>query len=116
MRFLLVKYSDSSYAVLDRTASNPQQAIIGYSYGHFESVAGLQWVAPSSKKGGKFAGSNWNSSSRMAQSESFVTCGSDMSVFIWKHFGDRWSFSYIDVVKCFDSTLSYQRKQCERST
>lgn len=39
-----------------------------------------------------------------------------MSVFLWRHFGDRWSFSYIDVVKCFDSSLTYSRKQADKST
>ena len=39
-----------------------------------------------------------------------------MSVFVWRHFGDRWSFSYIDIVKCFDSALTYSRKLNDRST
>jgi hypothetical protein len=39
-----------------------------------------------------------------------------MSVFFWRHFGDRWSFSYIDVAKCFDSSLTYSRKLNDKST
>lgn len=39
-----------------------------------------------------------------------------MSIFVWRHFGDRWSFSYIDVVKCFDTALSYSRKLNDKST
>lgn len=39
-----------------------------------------------------------------------------MSIFLWRHFGDRWTFSFIDVVKCFDSGLSFSRKLVERST
>jgi hypothetical protein len=35
---------------------------------------------------------------------------------VWNHFGDRWSFSYIDVAKCFDESLSFQRKNYDRST
>ena len=37
-------------------------------------------------------------------------------MFVWRHFGDRWSFSYIDVVKCFDNSLTYSRKQADKST
>jgi len=39
-----------------------------------------------------------------------------MSVFFWRLFGDRWSFSFIDVVKCFDTALTYSRKQIDKST
>lgn len=39
-----------------------------------------------------------------------------MSIYVWKHFGDRWSFSFIDVTKCFDAALNYQRKNCDLST
>jgi hypothetical protein len=39
-----------------------------------------------------------------------------MSLFVWKHFGDRWSFSYIDVIKCFDNSLTYSRKLNDKST
>jgi hypothetical protein len=48
--------------------------------------------------------------------DTFITCAEDMSVFVWRHFGDRWSFSYIDVVKCFDNALTYSRKQADKST
>jgi hypothetical protein len=48
--------------------------------------------------------------------ECFISVSSDLSVFIWRHFGDRWQHSYIDVAKCFDESLSYQRKGCDRST
>jgi hypothetical protein len=39
-----------------------------------------------------------------------------MSLFIWRHFGDRWQFSYIDVIKCFDNSLTYSRKLNDKST
>jgi len=45
-----------------------------------------------------------------------VTCSHDLSIHIWRHYGDRWAFSYIDVAKCFDQALTFQRKQCDRST
>lgn len=45
-----------------------------------------------------------------------MTCSADLSVYIWRHLGDRWQFSYIDISKCFDESLSYQRKDCDRST
>lgn len=46
----------------------------------------------------------------------FITCAHDLSVHLWRHYGDRWAFSYIDVAKSFDQSLSFQRKQCDRST
>ena len=48
--------------------------------------------------------------------DTFITCADDMSVFVWRHFGDRWAFSYIDVVKCFDNSLTYSRKQTDKAT
>ena len=45
-----------------------------------------------------------------------MTCSTDLSVFVWRHHGDRWQFNYIDVAKCFDESLSFQRKGCDRST
>lgn len=48
--------------------------------------------------------------------ESFVTCSHDLSVYIWTHFGDRWSHQYIDVAKCFNEGLTYKRKNCDKST
>jgi WD40 repeat protein len=45
-----------------------------------------------------------------------VTCSHDLSVHLWRHYGDRWAFSYIDIAKSFDQSLSFQRKQCDRST
>lgn len=41
LRFLKIKYSDSSFVVIDRSVMNPEQAIIGHQYGHFEAVTGL---------------------------------------------------------------------------
>jgi len=41
MRFLKIKYSDSSFVIVDRTVMSPAQAIMGYQYGHFEEVTGL---------------------------------------------------------------------------
>jgi hypothetical protein len=48
--------------------------------------------------------------------DTFITCAEDMSIFVWRHFGDRWSFSYIDVVKCFDNSLTYSRKLADKTT
>lgn len=41
LRFLMLKYSDSSFVVIDRSIMTPEQAIMGYQYGHFEAVTGL---------------------------------------------------------------------------
>ena len=45
MRFLKITYDDSSFVVVDRTASSPAQAILGHSAGHFERVTGLHWLS-----------------------------------------------------------------------
>ena len=45
-----------------------------------------------------------------------MTVSHDLSIHVWRHYGDRWAFSYIDLAKCFDQSLSFQRKQCDRST
>lgn len=58
MRFLMIKYQDSSFTVIDRTAKSPSQAIMGYSYGHFEEISGLTWLNTTNRK--KF-GSNFSS-------------------------------------------------------
>lgn len=44
-RFLKITYSDSSFAVIDRqVVSSLSDAILGYQYGHFEGITGLQWM------------------------------------------------------------------------
>ncbi|CDW81046.1 UNKNOWN [Stylonychia lemnae] len=120
MRFLFIKYQDQSFVIIDRTVPNPNQSILGYQYGHFQKVTGLQWMRPSLTSGSKkhkFPIYGENLSLHQQANASFVTCSQDMSIFVWKHFGDRWSFSYIDVVKgCFDQSLTYQRKLNEKST
>ena len=100
LRFIMVKYTDSSFVVIDRTVLTPEQAILGYQYGHFESVTGLRWMQ----------------ASRNNDQQCFVTCSNDLSVYFWRHYGDRWQFTYIDVAKCYDESLSYQRKACDKST
>ena len=32
----------------------------------------------------------------------FVTSSHDLSIHLWRHYGDRWAFSYIDIAKSFD--------------
>ena len=52
-RFVMVSYSDSSFAVIDRqVTSSLSDAILGYQYGHFESITGLQWLGASNAKVG----------------------------------------------------------------
>ena len=41
LRFLWIRYTDGSFALIDRTISNPRQAILGYSCGHFEKISGI---------------------------------------------------------------------------
>ena len=50
-RFLMVTYEDSSFAVVDRTVvTSMSEAILGYQYGHFESITGLQWIGSNNSK------------------------------------------------------------------
>lgn len=116
MRFLCIKYEDSSFVVIDRTIQDARQAILGYQFGHFEKVSGLQWVISSKKSKRHKASLALDTQYMQMADDRFVTCSHDLSVFVWKHFGDRWSFSYIDIAKCFDNQLSYQRKNMEKST
>ena len=116
---------------------NPRQAILGYSCGHFEAISGMQWVAPRSSldlvsRPGGFSNLNNQTSfgsallgqevlpgqggAQATHDQQFVTCSHDLSIHLWRHYGDRWAFSYIDVAKSFDQALSFQRKQCDRST
>lgn len=50
LRFLMIKYQDNSFAVIDRTVLNPSQAIMGYSYGHFEKINGISWMGTNKNK------------------------------------------------------------------
>ena len=140
LRFLWIRYQDGSFAVIDRTIMNPRQAILGYSCGHFENISGMQWVPPRSSldlvsRPGGFANLTNQSAfgglggylgqeaafpgqggAQATHDQQFVTCAHDLSIHLWRHYGDRWAFSYIDVAKSFDQALSFQRKQCDRST
>ena len=46
LRFLKIKYRDSSFVIVDGTVGSPAEAIMGYQYGHFEAITGLQWIGP----------------------------------------------------------------------
>ncbi len=104
LRFLLISYLDSSFVVLDRAVQAASSSILGYSFGHFQEVTALSWI----KKVGKKKPSYFTELQGVhTADETFVTAAQDMAVYVWKHFGDRWSFSFIDVAKCFDSSLGY---------
>ena len=47
LRYLMVKYTDSSFVMIDRSVGTPSQALMGHSFGHFQRVTGLQWVSRS---------------------------------------------------------------------
>ena len=115
-RFLMITYGDSSFAVVDRkVVTSPSDAILGYQYGHFESITGLQWMSTqSAKMGGPLLPDQAYLIHQ--SSECFATCSSDLSVYVWRHFGDRWQAQYIDIAKCIDPSLTYQRKACDKST
>jgi len=115
-RFLMLSYVDSSFAVIDRqVVTSLSDAILGYQYGHFEAITGLQWMGGSNNKiGGPVIADQYQLIHQ--SNECFATCSSDLSVYVWRHFGDRWQTQYIDVTKCFDKSLSYQRKNCDKST
>ena len=41
-RFIMITYQDSSFAVIDRqVVTSLSDSILGYQYGHFESITGL---------------------------------------------------------------------------
>jgi hypothetical protein len=41
LRYLMIKYSDSSFVMIDRSVNSPSQAIMGHSFGHFQRVSGM---------------------------------------------------------------------------
>ena len=91
-RFLKLTYADSSFAVIDRqVVSSLSDAILGYQYGHFEGITGLQWMGSnqSNQVGGPVLQGDQYQLIHQAN-ECFATCSSDLSVYIWRHFGDRW--------------------------
>lgn len=114
-RFLMVVYEDSSFAVVDRKVGSHSDAIMGFQYGHFESITGLQWMNFNASRAG-YAIQPDQFQLIHQSAECFATASSDLSVYIWRHFGDRWQCQYIDIAKCFEQSLCYQRKACDEST
>jgi len=112
----MITYQDSSFAVIDRqVVTSLSDSILGYQYGHFESITGLQWLGMNqTKMGGPLVSDQYQIIHQA--NECFATCSADLSVYVWRHFGDRWNMQYIDITKCFDKSLSYQRKFCDKST
>jgi len=101
----MLKYSDSSFVVIDRSILTPEQAIMGYQYGHFEAITGLQWMPIQNRARGPLTSDQYQLVQQ--SNECFVTCSADLSVYFWRHYGDRWQFTYIDVAKCYDESLCY---------
>lgn len=83
---LAVMYEDRSVFVVDSVNNE----ITAYMLGHFKKINSTQWMA---KRPGA----------------SFVTCSQDMSVFLWQHSGDRWSFTYFDIPQLIDPALRHYR-------
>jgi hypothetical protein len=118
---LWVRYSDGSFVQIDRSVQDERRAIIGYSCGHFETISGMQWLAPKSsldqfsRMGGLFNQERMTATTLFYQDATnqkkadmqFLSCSHDLSVHLWRHYGDRWAFSYVDVAKSFDQSLSF---------
>lgn len=102
--------------VCDRSATSKKDAIIGHHEGHFEEVADIQWIGVHPSREADSSHEQQQYSLVYQSNESFITCSADLSVFVWRHFGDRWHYNYIDIAKSFDDSLSFQRKQCDPST
>ena len=113
-RYLMIQYRDASFVVVNRMSKNPVEAIIGHQYGHFEQINGLEWLGFDPAKESLSMPDQFQLVEQ--SNECFASCSSDLSVFIWRHFGNRWQQTYIDVAKCFNDALSYQRKNCDKST
>lgn len=45
-----------------------------------------------------------------------MTVSCDLTVRIWKHFGDRWTSAYIDIPSAIDSSLQHFSSQSVIST
>jgi len=71
--------------------------LITYLSGHFKKITAAKWLI-----------SKLNSS--------FLTCSYDMSLCLWSHSGDRWSFSSFDIPMLIDPSLRHYRFCSEVST
>jgi hypothetical protein len=116
LRFIKIQYADASFLVTDRSAQSKKEAIIGWHYGHFEQINDIAWIGSHPSRDQTNSYEQQQYSLVYQSNECFITVGSDLSVFVWRHYGDRWQFSYIDVTKSFDESLCFQRKTCDRST
>ena len=88
----MVSYLDSSFAVIDRTVvTSMSDAILGFQQSHFEAITGLQWMGSgSSGSMGNPLMANDQYQLIHQANECFATCSADLSVYVWRHFGDRW--------------------------
>lgn len=78
---------------------------MGAQLGHFEGITGLEWMGFNPNQNGPLISDQHQLIGQAT--ESFATCSSDLSVWIWSHFGDRWTHQYIDVAKCFNESLTF---------
>ena len=101
LKYALISHSDSSFLVY----SFDLRKALGYSFGHYGKIGKIEWLTGGAVQNAKFLGEGFNETTNKV----FLTCSEDMSIYVWRQFGDRWTFSYIDVAKCFDSSLTYTR-------
>lgn len=79
-------YGDSSVAIYSRDKNE----MLSYMCGHFQRVSAVRWLSSKSQN-------------------CFVTCSHDMSLYLWQHSGDRWSFTYFDIPMLIDRSLRHYR-------
>jgi len=83
-------YQDNSISIFNAESNTP----ITHNFGHFKQIDSI-----------KFLPNN---------TSTFLTCSKDMSIYYWKHSGDRWTFTFFDLPRLIDSSLRYFRLSSEK--
>jgi len=83
--YTAIIYLDSSVSIVNMGSKE----VICDMFGHYKKVKAV-----------KFLKQNANE---------FFTCSKDMSLYHFKHTGDRWTFKYLDIPRLIDASLRYYR-------
>ena len=84
--YMLIFYEDGATSIYHR----PGCSHLRYTSSHNGGAAQLKWLPSSATSAGHF-----------------LTVSHDLTLRIWKHFGDRWTSSYIDIATAIDSSLQH---------
>ena len=84
--YILTSYQDGSLSIFHR----PSLSYLRYSSSHSGKISQVKWLPSSTNSAGQF-----------------ITASHDLTLRVWKHFGDRWTSSFIDIASSIDSSLQH---------